>query len=293
MFVVKFGMKPFVRIIIVSIIYLTFSISLFSSYSFAEQTQTIHVLFIGNSLISVNNLPDIISNLSKFYHLQIDYDQYTPGGYKLSQHAVDEQVLKKINRGIWDYVVLQEQSQMLSFGENQCTQYVYPYAKKLTDMIRRANPKAHVVFYMTMAWKNGDPNFLMPPKQRYEPPWSSSSSTMHWEWDTFERMQQRIIVSYRDVAAQNHALLAPVGEVWRSVRQKLPSLKLYTDERHPNLTGSYLAACVLLKVFSHGQSVVGLPFPKTIDKQTAQLIQQQTDELVDLTYSHYSWETRL
>jgi hypothetical protein len=34
-----------------------------------------------------------------------------PGGYTFQQHTTNATTLTKINQGIWDYVVLQEQSQ--------------------------------------------------------------------------------------------------------------------------------------------------------------------------------------
>jgi hypothetical protein len=119
---------------------------------------------------------------------------------------------------------------------------------------------------MTMAREHGDP---------YNAPKISS------ELETYEGMQNRINQSYVNMAMNNNALVAPVGLVWKKVREQYPSVGLYANENHPNLTGSYLAACVFFNVFFNDTSV-GLPYPSTIDGKTASDIQHTTDEILRL-----------
>jgi hypothetical protein len=46
------------------------------------------------------------------------------------------------------------------------------------------------------------------------------------------------------MADSNHAILSPVGEVWKYIRTNFPSIELYqSDESHPSIAGSYAAAC--------------------------------------------------
>lgn len=223
----------------------------------------IRVLFIGNSLTSANDLPGIIAGLAKARHFKMDYEMYAPGGYKLSQHAVDTVLLNKIKNGSWDFVVLQEQSQLPAFSQTQMQNEVYPYAKKLCDYIKGVNSRTRIVFYMTMAKKNGD----------------LSNASIYPELGTYEGMQRRIIETYKILAQKNKVLIAPVGIAWEKVRLNKPSIELYADDTHPNLTGSYLAACVFYEVFLR-ESSVGLCHPRQINDNIATYLQKTAHEAI-------------
>jgi hypothetical protein len=222
------------------------------------------ILFIGNSLTFVNDLPRQVAKLAEARGHAVKCEMYAPGGYHLSQHVADPQALKLIKSRKWDIVVLQEQSQVPAFSEEQVKRDVYPYAKKLCALIRAASPKARIVFYQTMAKKNGDPSNIGVAK----------------ELATYEGMQKRIDRTYRALALANGAELAPVGEVWKEVRSARPSLELYSDETHPNLNGSYLAACVFYQVI-FGENPDHLPHPSQIDNQTALFLQGQRWKIID------------
>lgn len=234
----------------------------------------IRVLFIGNSLTTVNDLPRLVADLAKSRQHPMEYDVYAPGGKDLSEHASDPVTLNKIKENAWDFVVLQEQSQRPSFDQEQVEEEVYPYAQKLSKLIREANPQSHVVFYMTMAKKNGDPH---------------NAIKVSPELGTYEGMQNRINQSYVNMAMNNDALVAPVGLVWKRVREQYPSIDLYADETHPNLTGTYLTACVFYSVFFN-DTAAGLPYPSTIDMKTTSDIQDTTDESVSLP--GWNWEMK-
>lgn len=251
-------------IILVSMLFLPLS------YSLSEPSK-IRILFVGNSLTYVNDLPNIIAQLAKSRGFSIEYDSYAPGGYRLSQHASDPALMEKINQGKWDFVVLQEQSQMPALSQEQVERDVYPYAQRLSQMIRQANPKTHVVFYMTMAQKDGDrQNMKIIP-----------------EVGTYEGMQDRINFSYTRMAQQNRGLLVPVGLVWKNVRQGKTALELYSDDRHPNITGSYLAACVFFTALFK-ENPIGLPHPQGIDNATAAYLQEMTEGVIQS--QSWDWE---
>jgi PKD repeat protein len=62
---------------------------------------------------------------------------------------------------------------------------------------------------------------------------------------TYDGMQQRLRESYLQMSEDNSCTTAPVGVAWKNFRASFPSINLYTaDESHPNIYGSYLAACV-------------------------------------------------
>lgn len=255
------------------VIYASLIIFLFfvSSKESSGEAAKIRVLFIGNSLTFTNDLPRRIAELAKFRNFYVEYDMYAPGGYTLSQHAADPLLLEKINKGTWDFVVLQEQSQLSAFSQEQIQQEVYPYAKKLSRLIRNANSGTRIVFYMTMARKDGDPQNV-----RISP-----------ELGTYKGMQRRISASYMSMAQQNQGLLVPAGLVWENVRSKRPSLDLYADDIHPNRTGTYLIACVFYAILFK-DSPVGLPRPEQIDIDTANFLQKVTADIV--TSMSWDWE---
>lgn len=230
---------------------------------YAEQKSTYNTLFIGNSLTTANNLPGMIQELAQARNHILRFSVYAPGGYKFYQHASDAVLLEKIKAGGWDFVILQEQSQMPGFSQMQLKKDVYPYAKKLVSYIRKYNPDVQIIFYMTMARKNGDPD----------------NSHISKELGTYEGMQKRINKSYINMAKENRALVAPVGKVWLRLREEEPDLELYADNVHPNKTGSYVAACVFYRVIFDENSV-GLPALKGVGQEVVRKIQSIVDEVV-------------
>ena len=218
--------------------------------------KTLRVLFIGNSLTYVNDLPGLLAQLAKSRDSKMEYEMYAPGGYTLAGHSADPQLLAKINKGAWDIVVLQEQSQLPAYpwAETQ----VFPYAQKLSQLARTASPGVKIAFYMTMAKRNGDTQNL-----RDFP-----------SMGTYDGMQQKLNTAYSRMAAENRGILVPVGPVWQKVRSHEPSLELYADDTHPNLTGSYLAACVFYAVL-FGDTPAGLTHPPQLSDDTAAMLQRE------------------
>ena len=225
--------------------------------------RTVRVLFIGNSLTTANNLPGMIADIAKSRGDRMIHDSYTPGGARLFHHASDAEVLRKIGEHAWDFVVLQEQSLFPGFSQKQLPRDVFPYAKRLAEAIRRSRRRTSVVFYMTMARRKGDP----------------ANRKVSRDLLTYEGMQKRVNRCYLAMAKQNHALIAPVGEVWKTIRKRRPGLELYSDDTHPNRTGTYLAACVfyatLFRRPSSGSSVA-----RQVDNTIAKSIQADVDRIV-------------
>ncbi|MDP1728419.1 MAG: hypothetical protein Q8M15_16665, partial [Bacteroidota bacterium] len=178
------------------------------------------VLFLGNSYTSVNNLPLIISTLATSAGDSLVYDFNLQGGFRLYDHYNDFNSKFKIAKGDWDYVVLQEQSQLPSFPMADVAKDVLPFAAGLNQLIKDANPCTITQFYMTWGRKNGD---------------SSNCAT----WPpvcTYRGMDSLLQLRYHLMANYNRAELSPVGAVWNYLRSNFPSIELYqSDESHPSL----------------------------------------------------------
>lgn len=205
----------------------TLTALLISCLAFA-QNSTKRTLFLGNSYTYVNNLPQMLASVATSTNDTLIYDSNTIGGYTLSQHSVDANSLNKIAAGNWDYVVLQEQSQLPSFPLGQVQNEVFPYAQFLDSTINADNPCAETVFYMTWGRKNGD-----------------ASNCAGWApVCTYQGMDSLLNLRYRMMAEDNNAILSPVGAVWHYVRDNFPLIELYQgDESHPSVAGTYVAAC--------------------------------------------------
>lgn len=229
----------------------------------AQDQDTLRVLFLGNSY--TNNIPNIVQSIADSQGKILVHDRNSPGGYTLQQHAVDATGLEKIAAGNWDFVVIQEQSQLPSFSPGQVSSQVYPYAESLANSIREANPCTQPIFYMTWGRENGDASNC----EFYEPVC------------TYEGMQERLTESYNEMAMNNDALVAPIGEAWRRVRAANPDFSLYTgDGSHPNANGAYLASCVFYSMF-YEESMEGDYFVTlAVTNEDAEMLRAMADETV-------------
>jgi len=208
--------------------FIIFFIAVFLNYTVGFAQQEKHVLFIGNSYTYANNLPLMLSALATSTEDKIITESNTGGGLTLQNHSTNAATISKIQQGIWDYVVLQEQSQLPSFPMSQVATQTFPYAKILCDTIRHYNNCAEPLFFMTWGRENGD-----------------ASNCASWPpVCTYEGMDSLLNLRYRMMADSNHALVSPVGAVWNYIRNNNPNIDLYSpDESHPSLAGSYVAAC--------------------------------------------------
>lgn len=221
----------------------------------------LRVLFVGNSLTFVNDLPKLTEVLAKDRGSVMEYEMYAPGGYTFARHARDPRLLALIKKGGWDFVVLQDQS--LAPAYPRAKTEVFPYAQKLAGLVRAANPLAQIAFYQTMAKKNGDSKNL-----RDFP-----------EMGTYAGLQKKLNEAYVHMARENRGVLVPVGEAWQKMRSEFPSVELYTDGVHPSLAGTYLAACVFYGVL-YNDTPVGLKPPPGIDQEAAGAIQRTAEAIL-------------
>ncbi|MBO4488284.1 MAG: T9SS type A sorting domain-containing protein [Bacteroidales bacterium] len=224
--------------------------------------QSYDVLFIGNSYTEVNNLPQMVTDMAQSTGDAITYQAHTPGGCTFQQHVSGAAPL--IQQGGWDYVVLQEQSQLPSFPINQFMNESYPYAQQLCQMIRQYNPEAKIVFYMTWGRKNGDQQ-----NAPYYPPLG-----------TYEGMDSLLFARYMMMAADNQAWVSPVGYVWHYIRDHYPDIELYSsDESHPSLIGTYAAACCFYTVFFQ-KNPQDITFDSSLEPAMTQIVKDVTRTLV-------------
>ena len=216
------------------------------------------VLFIGNSYVYTNDLPALLEQLALSLGDTVNAESSAPGGYTFQLHSTYTPTLAAINQQPWDFVVLQEQSQLPSFPLAQVQTECFPYATQLIELVLANDSCTEPVFMMTWGRENGDADNC--------PSWPPVC--------TYDGMQQLLRDRYLQMAEDNSAWCAPIGVAWRTVREQHPALPLYVaDGSHPGINGSYLAACTIYSTLFR-KSTVGASFVATLDPDTALALQQ-------------------
>lgn len=191
-------------------------------------------LFIGNSFVSTNFLPLLCKDLAFSVGDTLDVDWNAPGAFTFQMHASDGATLGKMSVGNWNYVVLQEQSQLPALSDADVAADVFPYAHILDSIVHNKNACGRSVFFQTWGYKNGD----VVDCPAYPPVC------------TYEGMDSLLFRRYRQMSADNEAIMSPVGLVFRLIRTGMPSINLYTpDDMHPSEAGSYAAAVTFYTIF--------------------------------------------
>jgi Domain of unknown function (DUF4886) len=217
---------------------------------------TLHVLFVGNSLTYAGDLPAMIQGLARTAGVNLLYEQHTPGGARLLNHAADPQVRALLARGGWDAVVLQEQSEWPAFSDEQVRSGIEPYATALAAEARAGSPAVRLLLYETPARRDGD----------------SANLAVSPEMATYEGMQLRIDRTYERLAALLRGTVVPAGVAWRLARREHPEINLYADQVHPGRVGAYLIACVFHATLL-ARSPVGSGYTAGLDPAVAAALQ--------------------
>ena len=234
-------------------------LAFFCGQLFAQQNAK--VLFVGNSYTQVNNLPQMVADIALSMGDTMTYASNTPGGCTFEMHC-HNQSMTMICEGGWDFVVLQEQSQLPAFPMDSVELYVFPFAQQLVDSIYAHNPCAEPMFYMTWGRKNGDTEFGFPPM------------------DTYEGMDSLLCARYMQMGADNDASVCPVGRVWHYLRDHHAEIELYmSDESHPSLAGSYAAACAFYTMF-FVRNPDNISYDAGLDENDVQAIHSAVHEVV-------------
>jgi hypothetical protein len=209
------------------------------------------VLFIGNSYVGVNNLPQIFHEVAASAgRAPSEIKAVTPGGATLYQHLNSPGTLKLIDEGNWDIVILQAQSMEAAMSEQfpNWRDAFLKGASGLYDRIKSNSPQARIILYQT--WT------------RHADYWNDPKADRSIGNNPAD-MQARIRKWHQTAAAQrSEFLIAPVGDAWELNYRNPNAVRLHAgDNSHPAFNGSYLAALVLygtiydppnLNVFYHG-----------------------------------------
>lgn len=179
------------------------------------------ILFIGNSFTYYANMPLQFSKLAKSRFPNKEFKVYFQAGpgLRLSQHADDKRAQETLmNSGKWDYVVLQDQSEMA------------------------LRPLSTITMKIGFQW------FDRRIKQ------VNGKTALFMTWCDLNQSQDQIPISkaYREAAKKLNAILIPAGELFVEVTEKSPEISLYIeDQHHPGHYGSFLVACLTENMLLH------------------------------------------
>lgn len=220
------------------------------------KADTTRVLFVGNSYTYANDLPTMFKSLSTSLGKAVYTDMSAPGGYSFEQHLTFAETMLKISKGNWNFVVLQEQSQMpvIDFYRYFST---YPSARKLDSIIKSYN--SGTMFFMTWGRRYGGIQCI---DTSCSPPFLN-----------FSHMQDSLSSAYTHIANELNAQLCQAGNVWRQSVNTDSTIVLWdSDLSHPSLAGSYLTACAFYaKIFN--SSCIGSDYNAGLPSATANYLQ--------------------
>lgn len=238
---------------------LTFALSLYQIFSFA---QTDSILFLGNSYTYTQDVPGLLNSITSSKGKSLFIDTYTPGGKQLSQHYSDPTSISKINAHQWDFVVLQEQSQMPLINPNTTAGYAQ---KIVLEQIKPNNSCTEVITYMTWAREAGNA-------------WLTQINYTH------EQMATYYEDFYEDLWRYVPGRVSPVGKAFHEATRQ--GIDVYSsDGSHQNQTGSYIAALVFYSTM-YKESPLGITYSPLNLTLTNQCQQIAHDVVMTDLYEH-------
>ena len=174
------------------------------------------ILFIGNSHTYNYEVPALVQLMAKEEGITCDVTMLAHGNWFLANHVKEAQTKFNILHGGYDYIVIQEHSRFLKHLED------YKAAVK-TITVWAAEAGSRVVIYGT---------------------WSRKE-----ERDIQESMNE----VNREIASENNAILAPVGEAWWTYLESYPDIEMYEEDgAHASAAGAEFAAKIIWSAVENG-----------------------------------------
>lgn len=224
---------------------------------------TLSVLFLGNSYTAFNNLPQLVQNLTISAGKTLNIDSNSPGGMTLEGHVADAVTFAKISEGNWDYVVIQEQSQIPAIDYYRYNS-MYPALTELKALVEQYNPCARLITYMTWGRRFGGQQC------------DQTSTYCSPDFADFNHMQDSLTSAYTEISDILGVQCAPVGVTWQHILNDTTVVLHSADNSHPNQQGSYVAALTLFSSIWR-QPSFGLDYAAGLDASLAQYYQEKSD----------------
>ncbi len=211
------------------------------------------VLFLGNSFTFMNDLPTLFNNFAISAGISVTIDQNTQGGMavadeQITGHVNDPVSQSKITSQQWDYIVLQDNMGdyantvgVISSGCGNANAALY-------NMIKANNSCTRIIYFAGWGPVGGA---------------SSGDNTVA----CIDRIHGNMIYLNNGIGQE---IVTPIGKAWNTSFIQLPSVNLYySDNVHPSLEGSYLAAATIFtSIFKINPT--NLSYTGAVNSSTAQ-----------------------
>ena len=254
---------------------------------------SLEILMMGNSYTSANSLDSIVDGVMSAASNPANVTSLTGGGMRLSQHSSNvassgHQWNTTLNNGVWNWVVLQDQSQIPGFPRNN--QEWINSKNGAVQLAQTIDDKgADSVLMMTWGRRDGD----------------SVNTQRFPDFSTMQDELEAGYLDYRDnMSSHGDVWVAPVGLAFEHIHDQIIAnggtptnsgnlfYDLYSsDGSHPSISGSYLAALVIYATIT-GDDPVGLSHSTSLSNSVVLELQQAASATVFNETSHldYPWQ---
>lgn len=215
------------------------------------EIESYEILFIGNSLTYVEDIPNIIYNMITHDGAYVSYLQDTVGGSYLDSHQ--DKFNEFISKHNFTHIILQEQSAGTITNYNRFIDAVLYY----NDLVKDRD--LEVILYQT--WGYDYPN--------------------GWNGYSKHEMTEVIKEAYDEAASMIGGKVSRSGEaftLYETMYEDLPSL--YKDVNHQSIYGAYLSACVHYGTITGKKAVDNTYQFVGIEEDIAQIIREVADKVV-------------
>lgn len=175
------------------------------------QARELQIVFLGNSLTGVNNLPGLFKHLAASQGVHPHVEAYLKFGRTIDVHLADERIQEALRAKPWDLVVVQDFSNLAITDPAALESHV--------RAVQALVPKSQIIITENWAYRD-------------EP----------------RAAQERYDRVYREVGERTGAQVAYVGEAFSAAKEKVGTkLFLPNDDRHPSALATYLVAMMYLE----------------------------------------------
>jgi hypothetical protein len=210
------------------------------------------MLFLGNSRMYYNSMPDIVRNIADSASVPQKYQitmRALPGA-SLEQLWNDDEVQRLLDEKHWDDVIIRGETRAHLSATNLAS--FMEYGELLIRKAQRGGASAALI----VNWNYGPERFKNPTPEIME---------------EHDRVIQR---DYHALADRTGARLINSGVSWRIVSEAEPSIPLFTDGNHPSLHGSYLSALTIFACLAGSDDFVVSYAPWWLSSEQAQRMRE-------------------
>ena len=240
-------------------------------YDNATPRDTVRVLFLGNSYTYYYTYPVIFKEIAWREGHYADCGIFISGGYTMAQHLANQHSMELVDKGGYDYVMLQDQSVLPLLNGTADDAAMTENLKKVVERVEKSSPDAKVFVEITWGRRFGNNNLGQYEKYAKKYPEFFAD---------YDAMQNRLVANITAEAEQCNIGLHPLGIAWQIVMHERPDISLYyTDNHHQSYAGAYLSAAVAYLVV-YGEKFGENPADCQLDSQTAAYLRAVAERVV-------------